>query len=104
METYRELAQRVKHREFWLQVVLFSNFNFYVLFYSMYVCKYFQFDGWFLLVITRIVLILNKITSNDTIILSSSLGTFLMLLKDVAEFFAPLVPSLTFFLNVTYIC
>ena len=26
--------------EFWLPIVLFLNFNIYVLFYSMYVCKY----------------------------------------------------------------
>ena len=29
-ETYCALAQRVKHNEFWLPVVLFSNFNIYV--------------------------------------------------------------------------
>ena len=41
VETYRTLAQRVKHKDFWLPVVLFLNFEIYVLFYSMYVCKYF---------------------------------------------------------------
>ena len=29
-ETFRALAQRVKHKEFWLPVVLILNFNFYV--------------------------------------------------------------------------
>ena len=29
-ETFRALAQRVKHKEFWLPVVLFLNFNIYV--------------------------------------------------------------------------
>ena len=54
-ETYCALAQRVKLKEFSLPVVLFWNLNFYVLFHSMYVCKYFQFVTWFLLVNTRIV-------------------------------------------------
>ena len=40
VKTYHTLAGRVKHKEFWLKVVLFLNFKF-VLFYSLYVCKYF---------------------------------------------------------------
>ena len=61
MKIYYALAQHIKHKEFWLPVVLFLNFNIYVYFYSMFVGKCFYFVVWFLFVNTRIAPTLNKV-------------------------------------------